>query len=413
MHSTADYPWEALCTDLNGTGVWSLDEALAKFKLRPVHQALHSALNADVLRCYSDLIEAEAGDTAAPVTRANQAPCSREETLAALEKTAERFFRAALESPHLPVAPEKTTEPIEPTQNGHVTQSTSKSGEASTSPDESKSPVESESEASAPSTPAIDSKKQSAAQFARTAAENYHHLLVAASKLPSLERAFAHGWPPEARHVLPSYSPQTTAVVVWAPVVAWCLLRAFADTLPPDQNTGEIFDRLYLRSSLADAFQPLGLEGEAAYRAAARVRILITRPRQPEPASVPQASAWEEPDIVWFTGLHEAQGHRYFNKESHEQLLWWSALPDLIATAEKDPAAKSPATQKILQTFEQEAEAAITAAANAGYRLDKMLKPSAIAEAATEEVPTPPSTAEEPAVSVSESAPTTARNRPD
>jgi hypothetical protein len=404
MHSTADYPWEALCNDLNGTGVWSLDEALAKFKLRPVHQTLHAALNADVLRCYSDLIEAEASDTAATLARANQAPCSREETLATLEKTAERFFRAALESLHLPAAPEKTTEPIAPTQNGHVAQNASKS------PDDSKSPAESESKASQPSTPAIISKAQTAAQTARAAAENYHQLLVAASKLPALEQAFAHGWPPEARHVLPSYSPQTTAVVVWAPVVAWCLLRAFADTLPPEQNPGEIFDRLYLRSALADAFQPLGLEGDAAYRAAARVRILITRPRQSEPAPAAQARAWEDPDIVWFTGLHEAQGHRYFNKESHEQLLWWSALPDLIATAEKDPAAKSPATKTILQTFESEADAVIAAAAKAGYRLDKMLKPSAIA---TEEVPAPPSAPEEPAEPLSETAPTATRNRPD
>jgi hypothetical protein len=349
-------------------------------------------------------MEAESSDTAATLARANQAPCSREETLASLEKTAERFFRAALESLHLPTAPEKTTEPIAPTQNGHVAQNASKS------PDDSKSPAESESKASQPSTPAIISKAQTAAQTARAAAENYHQLLVAASKLPALEQAFAHGWPPEARHVLPSYSPQTTAVVVWAPVVAWCLLRAFADTLPPEQNPGEIFDRLYLRSALADAFQPLGLEGDAAYRAAARVRILITRPRQSEPAPAAQARAWEDPDIVWFTGLHEAQGHRYFNKESHEQLLWWSALPDLIATAEKDPAAKSPATKTILQTFESEADAVIAAAAKAGYRLDKMLKPRAIA---TEEVPAPPSAPEEPAEPLSETAPTATRNRPD
>jgi hypothetical protein len=344
----------------------------------------------------SDLIEAEAGDTAATVARANQAPCSREETLATLEKTAERFFRTALESLHLPTAPEKITEPIELSQNGHVTRGASKSLDES----EPKS-----------STPATGSKAQTAAQIARTAAEKYHHLLVAASKLPALERAFAHGWPPEARHVLPSYSPQTTAVVVWAPVVAWCLLRAFADTLPPDQNTGEIFDRLYLRSSLADAFQPLG---QAAYRAAARVRILITRPRQPEPASVPQANAWEDPDIVWFTGLHEAQGHRYFNKESHEQLLWWSALPDLIATAEKDPAAKSPATRQILQTFELEAEEEIAAAAKAGYRLDKMLKSSAIEEEELKgESSSPPNTPREPAGFLSETTSTTTRNRPD
>ena len=176
--------------------------------------------------------------------------------------------------------------------------------------------------------------------------------------------------------VLPSYSPQTTAVIVWAPVVAWCLLRAFADSLPRDLNLGEIFDRLYLRPALADTFHPLGLDGDAAYRAVARVRILLTRPHETESAPVPSSRAWDDPDIIWFTGLHQAQGHRYFNKEAHEQLLWWSALPDLIATAEKDRGAKSPATQKALQTFELEARAAIAAAERAGYRLDEMLKPA-------------------------------------
>ncbi|MGC2299073.1 MAG: hypothetical protein WA476_09750, partial [Acidobacteriaceae bacterium] len=92
---------------------------------------------------------------------------------------------------------------------------------------------------------------------------------------------------------------------------------------------------------------------------------------------------WNDPDIVWLTGLHVAQGHRYFNKEAHQQLLWWSALPDLIATAEKEPAAKSPTTRKILQTFEREAEAAIAAAEKSGYRLDEMLQGATGAAAAS------------------------------
>jgi hypothetical protein len=387
MHSTADYPWDALCSDLNGTGVWSLDEALAKFKLRPVHEALRAALHADVLRCYSDLIEAEGGDAAVPLTRASQAPCSREETLATLEKNAERFFRTALTSLNLPSPPEKSAEPAAPIHNGHI------------SPDESKSPDETKS----PAASTTSSATPTPAQIAKTAAQNYHTLLIAASRLPALERAFAHGWPSEARHVLPSYSPQTSAVVVWAPVVAWCLLRAFADKLAPEQNLGEIFDRLHLRSALADAFHPLGLEGDAAYRAAARILILINRTQQPESASAPPSRAWDDPDIVWFTGLHEAQGHRYFNKEAHEQLLWWSALPDLIATAEKDPTAKSPATRKTVQTFELEAEAAIAAAKKAGYRLDEMLKPDAVS---AEEVAAQSSAGTSPS-SVSETSATT------
>ncbi len=96
MQSTADEPWDALCADLNGTGTWSLDEAMAKFKLRPVHQALRAALDPALLRCYADLVEAEAPDHASALARATRAPCSREDMLDALERNAERFLRAAM-----------------------------------------------------------------------------------------------------------------------------------------------------------------------------------------------------------------------------------------------------------------------------------------------------------------------------
>jgi hypothetical protein len=353
MHPTADYPWDALCSDLNGTGVWSLDEALAKYKLRPVHQALRSALHADVLRCYSDLIEAQGPDAAAPGTRANQAPCSREETLATLEKTAERFFRTAFESLDGARRPEPAEQSAAPEHNGHASLDPAQAPPAAPQ--------------TPPATPAITAK---------AAGKAYHALLLAAAKLPTLEHAFAHTWPSEARVVLPSYSPQTAAVIVWAPVIAWALLRAFVDELPPDQNLGEVFDRLYLRSALADAFHPLGLEGDAAHRAASRVRLLLAQPKETEVDVDQQPLDWNDPDIVWLTGLHEAQGHRYFNKESYEQMLWWSTLPQLIAIAEKDPTGKTAATKKDLRSIESENEDATIAAQTAGYRLDQMLEPT-------------------------------------
>jgi len=172
--------------------------------------------------------------------------------------------------------------------------------------------------------------------------------------------------------VLPSYSPRTTAVTVLAPVVAWCLYRALADSLPAGADAAEAFDRLYLRSAISDAFKPLGLEGEAAWRAVARIRILFAKPGEGVAPSQGPEIHWTDSDVAWLTGLHEAQGHRYFNKESHEQLLWWLGLPELMAAAEKDPAAKYPATRKTLRAFALEIETALAAAAASGYRLDVM-----------------------------------------
>jgi hypothetical protein len=366
MVPTTDYPWDALCSDLNGTGVWSLDDALAKFKLRPVHNALRAALHCDTLRCFSDIIQAEAGDGAVHLPGAHQAPCSREETLATLGKNAERFFKAAFDALNLPQTLQPTIETPAP-HNGH-----------GSSPAATETSAELETPRPASSTP------QSSAELARSAREHYQRLLLAAEKLPALERGFARSWSSDARHVLPSYSPQTTAAMILAPVVAWCLIRALTDALPPTQNPGEAFDRLYLRFAIADAFQPLGLEADPAYRAAARIHILIAAQRQ-LPAATQPLFSWEEPDTVWLTGLHTAQGRRYFNKEAHEQLLWWSALPQLIAIAEKDPSAKSSATRVTLRALEGQLNEAVTAAAQSGYRLDVLLDPGSIE---TESTPT-------------------------
>jgi hypothetical protein len=182
------------------------------------------------------------------------------------------------------------------------------------------------------------------------------------------------------------------------------LIDALPSTRNPGETPGAIFDRLYLRFALADAFQRLGLDANSAYRAAARVHILIAAPTRPLPSATQPLLSWEDPDTVWLTGLHTAQGHRYFNKEAHEQLLWWSALPQLIAAAEKDPAAKSSATHITLRSLEGQIEEAITAAAQSGYRLDQLLQPNATT---TEKSLTGSAPADEPSRSEDEPVPST------
>ena len=344
LRSSEEAPWDALCSDLNGSGVWSLDEALAKFKLRPVHAALRRALDADLLRCYSDLAGEGAGDGAQLVSRASHAPCGREETLAGLTKRGERFFREALIS-----IEGVTAEPV--------------------AIDAARGPaVEEKAEiALAPVDGASDRLK--------AAQKTYRSLLEAAAQVPELEKVCAHTWPPEARAVLPSHSPTVSAASVWSPVAAWCLLRAFEDLLPAERNRGEVFDTLYLRSVLAEVFHPVGLEGDAAHRAAVRVRVLIAQTKDAG------GIAWKDPDVAWLTGLHESDGHRYFNKESHEQMLWWLTLPRLVALAAQDAAGRSVATRTALGALEAENDGATKAAKAAGYKLDALVKSDVDAKA--------------------------------
>ena len=357
MHSTVEQPWDALCSDLNGTGVWSLDDALAKFRLRPVHEALRRALDANVLRCYSDLVEAESVPHATHISHATRPPCSHEETFDTLTRTGERFLRAALSS--LDGAA------------GHkqISQKPEADGAAQSSPPASAATGAPTTKAPAPQQPGASIHEP--AEIART---TYHRLLLAAARLPDLENAFRRGWPQEARVVLPSHSPRQSAALVWAPVVGWCLIQALAEILPPNISPAEAFDQLYLRSALADAFQPLGLAGDDGYRASARIRLLITHPLQTETRAEQAGLDWNDPDVAWLTGLHDAQGHRYFNKEAHEQLVWWIKLPRLLAVAEKEPAAKSAERRNAVREVEFQAEQATEAARKAGYRLDALLE---------------------------------------
>lgn len=185
-------------------------------------------------------------------------------------------------------------------------------------------------------------------------------LLVATLALPRYETFFPGRWPETARKVLPSDSPGTSGTAVWAPVLAWSLLHG----LPLDGIS--VFDRLRLRYALADTFHSLGLSGEDGWRAAARVRFLLHRSNPL--ARELSAREWQEPDIQWLTGTHSTEQVRYFNQESHEELLWWIQAPALIAAP---PAQKRIAAQESFAAVSGAAQAA----KDAGFRLDRLLAP--------------------------------------
>jgi hypothetical protein len=188
---------------------------------------------------------------------------------------------------------------------------------------------------------------------------NESALLVSTLALPRYEALFPKRWPETARKVLPSDSPNTSGTAVWAPVLAWSLLHG----LPLDGVS--IFDQLRLRHALAEIFHGLGMGGEDGWRAAARVRFLLHRAR---PLSLELSHReWQDDDVQWLTGTHTSQGVRYFNQESHEELLWWIQVPALVAA--------SPSEQRAAARRGEEAVSQATQAAKAaGYRVDGLLR---------------------------------------
>jgi hypothetical protein len=64
--------------------------------------------------------------------------------------------------------------------------------------------------------------------------------------------------------------------------------------------------------------------------------------------------------------VHEHEGVRYFNKESFEQLIWWSTLPTLLGFI-------STGRAQSLTTIEAEIRERFRLAAAGGYRVEALL----------------------------------------
>jgi glycosidase len=315
------YRWDLLCDSLNGRGVAGLDDALVALELAPLHESLGQLLQFDLVAELAGLsgplpeCGAEAEDSSAAA-----------QLLARVENLSTRFAREGLA-----VYSRKTG------SRAHV------------------------------------SERDLWLAICRQ--------VHAAAKLPSLVEAH------EAGLVLPSSSSELHPGVVWGPVLAYVVLQGIAQSLEPKETEATalaLFDRLRLREPLARAFSGGGEITEDGWRAAARVRLaflgqtLISA--KPAKAGAEEAFAglprgiWEDGDARWLLKVNEAGGEWYFNKELHQQILWWTQLPDLLQIA--TPVApsvdkKKPAPRPTIQTIDQRIQDACEQAEEAGFRIGK------------------------------------------
>jgi hypothetical protein len=114
---------------------------------------------------------------------------------------------------------------------------------------------------------------------------------------------------------------------------------------------------------LAEIFSSLGMEGEAMWRAAAKVRVLLLQADAPDGQGF-----WYDGDVRWLAGVNESDGVTYVNKELFEELIDLFQLPALLEIAEQDAGALE-AVLEVEAAVEQAREAVL----NAGYDLDKFL----------------------------------------
>jgi hypothetical protein len=139
---------------------------------------------------------------------------------------------------------------------------------------------------------------------------------------------------------------------------------------------------------------------EDGWRAAARIRLAFLYqtliPTKPVKGAAEEAFAgfprefWADGDARWLLKVNEAAGEWYFNKELHQQILWWTQLPDLlrlsapaeavspIADKATDKKTRQPAARSIpsIKTIEQKLQDASEQAEEAGFRIPKKEEPA-------------------------------------
>jgi glycosidase len=299
LRASNEYPWDRLHDWLAGAGVPNLDDALDQLRLQPLHDALRATLDAGIL---ANIIDAAEMPASGAIEMRQRERLILDAVGPFLDR-ANRFQHLARE---------------------------------------------------------LDRERGPATTTARTPGgpQQESAVLVAALSLPRYEPLYPGGWPKTARKVLPSDSPGTSGVTVWAPVLSWALLRGL------EFVGSAVFDRLKLRQALGHAFQSLGMLGDDGWRAAARVRFLLHR-QKPDALEL-SAQEWQDPDVLWLTGTNISEGVRYINQESHEEMLWWIQIPALTAAPPREQREVARASAAAVQS-------AIQAAKAAGYRLDDML----------------------------------------
>lgn len=244
---------DRLCDRLNGRGVPNLNDELVNLELRPVHDALRQLLEPGTVNAFADL--AEPGPSSAGQSMGRR-----------VDGEQKRFFEQTWA---------RTEGFLYSAQAAYITR-----------------------RAREGSLPLIMQPADPA-----TLANEFRQALRAALRLPVIESLLPSAWTSAALRVLPSSGKQSMGAAVWGPILGWCILRQLAksvDAKHPERAALDLFDRLRLREPFAQAFSFSGFEGEAGWRVAARIKVLLLTEAEAgrvEPATqMPTAAEIEDAD---------------------------------------------------------------------------------------------------------------------
>ena len=360
LQPNAEWPWDRLCDSLGGRGVHSIHDEMVKLRLRPLHEALRSAVSPANVHALAKAAAGIAQRTTEQRSGAHPLSSTKKELdphLRALADKSQLFFDRLLEQ-----IPEENSTPAPSAPIATTNATIAGTGV----------------EAGAPSIPLSSQNGRDATPHApaeTTYSETFRTLLLAATQLQALAQSFSTDWPAQSRPLLPGNAPATRQERTWAPILAWIVLRSIPAHCAPNGDRVALFDRLLFRHALADLFSSMGMEGEASWQAAAQVRLLLS-PLAVAPDAIHTEALWADPDVRWLVGVNLAAGVTYFNKQQFEELLTWLQLPTLLEIVRTEAAQAKSEQPAGIAAIEDAVAAARKAAQLAGYNLNKYLAAS-------------------------------------
>jgi hypothetical protein len=334
-----NYRWDLLCDSLNGSGVPNLDDALQALEVAPLHDSLVALLHPDLVT--------ELAELSGPLP-----PCGQEDT----ESTPAAQLMLRVEALSLRFATEAFS--IYARKTGSAVPADEK-------------------------------------EIWLSICRQYHAVLG----LPAIESEFPEPWSHEAKMVLPSSDPPLHPSVIWGPAFGYAVLAGMAEAIGGKDTASTalaLFDRLRLRHAFARAFSAGDTVTEDGWRTAARIRLAFlcqslvaakpVKGAAGEPFAGLPRELWEDGDARWLLKVNESAGEWYFNKELHQQLLWWIQLPDLLrltapaetipAVADKKPRQAAVRSAPSVKALEQKLQDAFEQAEDAGFRIPKKEEPA-------------------------------------
>jgi hypothetical protein len=333
---------------------------MVKLRLRPLHEALRSAVSPANVHALAKAAAGIAQRTTEQRSGAHPLSSTKKELdphLRALADKSQLFFDRLLEQ-----IPEENSTPAPSAPIATTNATIAGTGV----------------EAGAPSIPRSSQNGRDATPYApaeTTYSETFRTLLLAATQLQALAQSFSTDWPAQSRPLLPGNAPATRQERTWAPILAWIVLRSIPAHCAPNGDRVALFDRLLFRHALADLFSSMGMEGEASWQAAAQVRLLLS-PLAVAPDAIHTEALWADPDVRWLVGVNLAAGVTYFNKQQFEELLTWLQLPTLLEIVRTEAAQAKSEQPAGIAAIEDAVAAARKAAQLAGYNLNKYLAAS-------------------------------------